>query len=141
MSALRRTLALYTSAQFVRFVLVGGVALIFHWLSRFVFNAFVGYAWAIALAYIVGIATGFVLNKIYVFPYSERPLDFEISVFVLVNLIAFPFVWAMAYGLGEWVLQPWLRRDVALAVGHGIAIVMPVFANFALHKFITFRGA
>ena len=95
--------------------LVGGVALVCHWLSRFAFNVFVSYAWAIVLAYLVGILVAFILNKIYVFPYSQRSLNFEMSFFFLVNIAAFPFVWAVAYVLGEWVLAAAImQRTVAL---------------------------
>jgi putative flippase GtrA len=139
-TALRLLLSLYVSVQFGRFLLVGGVALALHWLSRFIFNWFVGYGWAIVLAYGVGMFVGFILNKVYVFPYSERPLHFEASFFLLVNIVAFPVVWAVAYILGEWVFPKWMPKELALALGHAFAIVLPVFANFALHKFITFRG-
>lgn len=140
-SAIHRVVSLYVSAQFARFLLAGGVALLCHWLSRFAFNAFVSYGWAIVLAYLVGIVVAFVLNKIYVFPYSARSLNFEMSVFFLVNIAAFPFVWIIAYALGEWVLADRMPRELALALSHGFAITLPVFVNFALHKFITFRGA
>jgi energy-coupling factor transport system substrate-specific component len=141
MSGLRNVVALYASAQFGRFLLVGGAAVLIHWLSRFLFNWFVPFGWAIVLAYCVGLAVGYVLNKIYVFPYSDRPVNVEIFLFIVVNLAAFPLVWVVAYVLGEWVLPRWFGREVALAVGHGLAIGFPVFLNFALHKFITFRGA
>jgi len=141
MLALRRVVAFYTSAQFARFLVVGGVALACHWLSRFAFNAFVDYGYAIVLAYLVGIAVAFVLNKIYVFPYSERPLNFEMSFFFLVNIAAFPVVWVVAYVLGEWILVNYLQRPLALALAHGFAITLPVFVNYALHKLVTFRGA
>jgi len=140
-SAIHRVVSLYVSMQFARFLLVGGVALVCHWLSRFAFNAFVSYGWAIVLAYGVGILVAFVLNKIYVFPFSGRSLNFEIFFFFLVNIAAFPFVWIIAYALGEWVLADRMPRELALAIAHGFAITLPVFANFALHKFITFRGA
>jgi putative flippase GtrA len=140
-SAIHRVVSLYVSAQFARFLLAGGVALLCHWLSRFAFNAFVSYGWAIVLAYVVGMLVAFVLNKIYVFPYSERSLNFEASVFFLVNIAWFPFVWIIAYALGEWVLADRVPRELALALSHGFAITLPVFVNFALHKFITFRGA
>jgi len=140
-SVLHRLAALYWSGQFVRFLAVGGIALVFHWLSRFAFNVFVPYAWAIVLAYLVGIAVAFTLNKCYVFPYSRRALNFEMSVFFLVNIAAFPVVWAVAYLLGEWLLVDYLPRQMALAIAHGFAITLPVFVNYALHKLITFRGA
>ena len=141
MLALRRVVSFYLSAQFARFLLVGGVALACHWLSRFVFNWAVDYAWAIVVAYLVGILVAFVLNKIYVFPYSERSLNFEMSFFFFVNIVAFPVVWAVAYVLGEWVLINYMERQYALGVAHGFAITLPVFVNYALHKLVTFRGA
>jgi putative flippase GtrA len=141
MISIRHVAALYVSEQFGRFLLVGGVALVLHWLSRFVFNWYVNFAWAIVIAYLVGILVAFVLNKIFVFPYSERSLKFELFFFVFFNIVAFPFVWVTAYVLGEWMLVRWMPQQVAFALGHAIAITLPVFVNFALHKFITFRGA
>jgi putative flippase GtrA len=141
MTFARRVVLFYWSPQFARFLVVGGVALLCHWLSRFVFNWFVDYAVAIVLAYLVGMLVAFVLNKIYVFPYSERSLNFEIFFFFLVNVAAFPAVWVVAYLLGEWVLINYMPRQPALALAHGLAITLPVFANYALHKLVTFRGA
>ena len=141
MLALRRVASFYLSVQFARFLAVGGVALACHWLSRFALNAFVDYGWAISLAYLVGVFVGFVLNKVYVFPYSERSLKFEVSAFLLVNIAVFPAVWAVAYVLGEWILTVYMPRPLALALAHGFAITLPVFANYALHKLVTFRGA
>jgi putative flippase GtrA len=140
-SGLRKLAALYVSPQFGRFLVAGGVALVLHWLSRFVFNLYVGYGWAIVMAYLVGILVAFVLNKIFVFPFSERSVGFELGLFFAVNIAAFPLVWAVAYVLGEWVLRSWLPRDPAFALAHGTAITLPVLVNFVIHKFITFRGA
>ena len=136
---LRRLMAFYWSEQFGRFLLVGGVALLCHWLSRFAFNLLVDYGLAIVLAYLVGMVVAFVLNKIYVFPFSGNSLNFEMFWFFAVNILAFPLVWAVAYGLGEWVLARVIQRQVALGLAHGVAITLPVFVNFALHKLITFR--
>jgi putative flippase GtrA len=138
-SSTQRLVAFYWNSQFMRFLGGGGVALVCHWLSRFAFNAFVDYAWAIVLAYLVGVAVAFVLNKIYVFPHSNRSLKFEMFFFLLVNTAAFPVVWAVAYVFGEWVLAKYIDRPLALALAHGFAITLPVFVNFALHKLLTFR--
>ena len=54
MIGVRHFTALYLSEQFGRFLIVGGVALVLHWLSRFVFNWYVNFAWAIVIAYLVG---------------------------------------------------------------------------------------
>jgi putative flippase GtrA len=137
----RQVASLYLSKQFGRFLIAGGVALVLNWLSRFVFNWYVSFGWAIVMAYLVGILVAFTLNKIFVFPYSERSLNFELFFFIVVNLAAFPFVWAIGYVLGEWIFINWFPKQLALALGHGIAITSPVFVNFVLHKVFTFRGA
>jgi putative flippase GtrA len=138
---LQRVLSLYLSRQFGRFLLAGGLAAILHWLSRFIFNLVMSYAAAIVAAYAVGMAVAFVLNKRFVFPYSQRPVAAEMSFFVLFNLAAFPVVWVIAYVLGERLLPGLLPRQLALALGHGCAVVVPTLVNFVLHKSITFRGA
>ncbi len=140
MILIERVVGLYASRQFTRFVLAGGIAALLHWLSRFAFSLFMSYALAIAAAYAVGMAVAFVLNKRYVFPHSQRPLAAEISFFVLFNGAAFPFVWVAAYVLGEWVFSAWMPRELALALGHGCGVALPVLVTFVLHRSVTFRG-
>lgn len=135
-----RVISLYASRQFGRFVVAGGIAALLHWLSRFLFNLFMSYALAILAAYAVGMTIAFVLNKRYVFPYSRRPVAAEVSFFVLFNVAAFPFVWVAAYVLGEQVFPGFMPRQLALALGHGCAVALPVLVTFVLHKSITFRG-
>lgn len=139
--SLRRVISLYASRQFGWFLLAGGFAALANWLSRFLFNLFMSYAAAVAVAYALGMAVAFALNKRYVFPYSRRPLAAEMSFFVLFNVAAFPVVWGIAYFLGERLLPGVLPRQFALAVGHGCAVALPALVNFVLHKSITFRGA
>lgn len=141
MMEIRRVTSLYLSEQFGRFLISGGLALALHWLSRFVLNWYISFGWAIVLAYAIGMLAAFVLNKIFVFPRSDRSLNFELFFFFLVNIAAFPFVWTVAFVLGEWLFIRWMPQQTALAAAHGIAITFPVFVNFALHKFITFREA
>jgi putative flippase GtrA len=76
-----------------------------------------------------------------VFPYSRRPLAAEMSFFVLFNVAAFPFVWVAAYVLGQLIFPQFFPPQIALALGHGCAVALPVLVNFVLHKSITFRGA
>jgi putative flippase GtrA len=141
MTAFRRAATLYFSDQFARFLVVGGIAFLANWSSRVLFNTVVSYGWSIVLAYAVGMGTAFLLCRKYVFPLSTQPLRNELSFFVIFNVAAFPVVWVAAYWLGEHVLPGLMPRGVTLALGHAIALAIPVFVNFALHKFITFRAA
>jgi putative flippase GtrA len=139
MNAVRRILFAFKSREFGRFLFAGGTALVIHWLSRIMLNWFLGYSASIALAYLIGIVTAFLLNRIFVFPYSDRPLSAQLFIFFAINIAAFPVVWLAAYVLGEWVLRHWMSRDLAYAFAHGFAIALPVFVSFILHKYITFR--
>lgn len=130
---------IYVSRQFAKFVVVGGVALGANWIARIVFNQWVGYNAAIVLAYGVGIATAYLLNREFVFPGSKQARHSEVMYFVAVNVGAFPFVWLIAYFLGDALLPRFMDVGLARALGHGLAITTPVFVNFALHKFVTFR--
>ena len=133
-------LAVFFTRQFLRFSVVGAVAALLHWSSRIAFNYVVSYELALVLAYVVGTSSALVLNKIYVFPLSGRSLHWEVSFFVLVNLIAFPFVWSISYTLSE-ILFPRIGFVFyPRATAHGLAICFPLFANFLAHKYITFRG-
>ncbi|MDX2235638.1 MAG: GtrA family protein [Hyphomonadaceae bacterium] len=132
--------ALYLTPQFLRFLAVGGVAALLHWLARLAFSTALPFDAAVYSAYAVGIAVGFALNRVFVFPYSTRTVAQEAAWFVVINLISFPVVAGLAIVLGEWLLPRWMPVGYAHAVGHGLAVLAPTFLNFALHKFVTFRG-
>lgn len=140
MSSVPSFVGVFFTRQFVQFGLVGFIAALLHWSSRIAFNIVVSYELALVLAYGVGIFSALVLNKIYVFPLSKKPLRWEIFFFVLINLIAFPFVWSIAYVLSEIVFPRIGLLFYPRAIAHGLAIVFPLFINFLAHKFITFQG-
>lgn len=139
MSAFSQIISIYFSPQFYRFVSVGGVSVVIHWISRIILSEFFDFGVAIFAAYFIGMTVAYVLNKFFVFPYSGRPMSFELIAFFSINLLAFPFVWMTALLLGKYVFVSFLSDVHAFAMAHGIAIIIPVFVNFFLHKFVTFR--
>ena len=132
-------LDLLISRQFGLFIVAGGIAAVVHWGSRIWLNQFVEFRVALVLAYAIGIATAFALNKLMVFPESGRQLRAEINYFVFFNLAAFPLVWGASVLLADYALpglgMNWHVREIA----HASAIALPLVLNFYLHKFITFR--
>ncbi len=134
-----KLVGIYATGQFARFLAVGCVALLLHWLARFGFSTFLPFWLAVACAYAVGIAIAYVLNRRFVFPRSVRGVPREILAFVVVNAMAFPVVWCFSVLFGELLLPRLMPTDSAQALGHGVAITAPVFMNFALHKVWTFR--
>lgn len=113
---MQRLVAVYFTGQFGRFLIVGGVA-----------------------AFGVGFLSAFILNKVFVFPASGKPLREEMGCFFLFKALAFPVVLGASILLNAHVLGPWLPAKPSEAVAHAIAVISPVFVNFAAHKFITFR--
>lgn len=130
---------LFLSREFLLFLMAGGSAAAAQWGSRFAFSHFFPFAWAVACAYLVGLATAFTLNKLFVFGASGRPVGQEMAYFALVNAISFPIVWIVSIVLGQQVLPNFMSRPLAEAVGNGIGIMAPVGLSFVLHKFFTFR--
>jgi putative flippase GtrA len=124
--------------QFALFVAVGLTAAILHWLARYALSRWLPFWLAVALAYGVGMAVAFALNRVLVFPGSRRRMGLQVRDFVIINLAFFPVVWGISLVLAGFVL-PWLgvaahREEVA----HAVAIAIPVVATFLLHKFVTF---
>jgi putative flippase GtrA len=136
-SSLRRLTSLYLNGQFGKFLVAGGLAALANFVSRFSFERSMTFWASVSCAYLVGFATAFTLNRLFVFPASGKALHREIGWFFLFNLIAFPVVVGASFGL-EALFEPFAPPFYAQSAAHGIAIMLPVFVNFAAHKFITF---
>ncbi|HQS09679.1 MAG: hypothetical protein B7Y12_18310 [Rhizobiales bacterium 24-66-13] len=136
---MQRLIALYVNGQFGKFLLAGGLAAVTNFASRFGFDLYFNYRVSVSLAYLVGFLTAFTLNRLFVFPASGKALHTEMSWFFLFNALAFPVVLGASVGLDR-LFSPFLPAALAQAGAHAIAIMLPVFVNFAAHKFITFRS-
>ncbi|MFT3929010.1 MAG: GtrA family protein [Spongiibacteraceae bacterium] len=128
----------FLTAEFLRFLMVGGTAAAIHWFARFFLSIYMPFSFAVALAYFVGIATAFALNRAFVFPLSNKPIAIQVSYFISVNLAFLPIVWAASVILARWALPNLGIHHYEEGIAHGIAIMLPVFGAFLLHKFKTF---
>ena len=124
----------FLTRQFLRFVLVGGVAAVLHWLARFGLSRWLPFGWAVAIAYAVGMAVAFALNSAFVFPTSEKPRAAQARDFVLVNVAFFPVVWAMSLALNR-ALQAAGMHAHTEELAHALAIPIPMLATFLIYKF------
>jgi putative flippase GtrA len=139
-SAIRRLVALYWDTVFAKFLIAGGLAAVVNFLSRLVLQPIMGFEWAVALAFLVGFLTGFLLNRVFVFPRSGKPVKVEMAWFFLFNLLAFPVVVVGAVILRDFAFRKFLSPGPADAAAHGCAILTPVLFNFAAHRLITFKA-
>lgn len=125
--------------RFVKFVAVGGFAALVNIGSRIEINIFVSYRWAVALAYLIGMTTAFILTKLLVFEKSGRKTHHEFFWFTVVNMLAAVQVWLVSVGLAEYYF-PWIgfNRNPEL-VAHFIGVSVPVFTSYFGHKHLSFR--
>jgi putative flippase GtrA len=128
----------FLSEQFARFVAVGITAALANWLTRFWLSQSVSFEVAVALAYIVGMSVAYALNRVFVFPGSNRPIARQGSEFVVVNLLFLPVVWTIAV-LFRWGLGHMGLDNFADGIAHALALAVPMLATFLIYKFKTFR--
>jgi putative flippase GtrA len=129
----------FASRQFLGFLLTGGFAAAVNFGSRILYNKAMSFSAAVVCAYITGMITAFVLNKLFVFRDSRQAVHHAAGYFVLVNLVAVAQTWAISMLLLHWVL-PWLGVNAyAREIAHAGGVVVPVFTSYLGHKHLSFR--
>jgi putative flippase GtrA len=125
--------------NFPLFLLAGGIAALANIGSRYLFGFLMPYVPSIVLAYLVGMATAFLLNRRYVFTSAGNALHQQIGWFCVVNVAALAQTLAVSLLLSRWLL-PWLGWHwQAETVAHVVGVVVPVFTSYLGHKRLTFR--
>jgi putative flippase GtrA len=129
----------FFSRQFLRFLGAGGLAALLHWLARLLLSLWLPFVVAVGLAYGVGMAVAFVLNRRWVFAASQPPHPTQGRDFVLVNLLFLPPVWLAAIGVNRLLKELGMPRHTE-ELAHAIAIAIPLCATFLIYKLHTFGG-
>ncbi len=128
----------FFTKQFLLFVAVGGFAAFLNWLARIILSRWMSFAAAVVVAYLLGMAAAFVLNRVFVFPRSDKPISRQARDFVMVNLVSFPLVLVAAI-LFERVFRSLGLVVYSKAAAHGVAVAIPALASFLLYKFFAFK--
>jgi putative flippase GtrA len=128
----------FYSKQFLTFVAVGGIAAATNWISRIALGNWMSLTVAVVVAYAIGMAVAFVLNRILVFPESSRSMHKQIRDFLIINLSFLPVVLTATVVLNA-AFTTVVQIRFAQAAAHGIAVAIPAFATFLLYKFFAFR--
>jgi putative flippase GtrA len=124
--------------RFVLFLLAGGIAAGVNILSRIALNDAMPYEAAIVVAYLAGMTTAYLLNKLFVFEASGRGAASEYLRFALVNLAAVAQVWIVSVGLARFVFPAIGFSWHAETVAHVIGVAVPVFTSYLGHKHFSF---
>lgn len=124
--------------RFLKFLVTGGIAALVNLASRYVLNYLMPFEAAVVVAYLLGMTTAYLLARRFVFDASGRSVTSEVRRFVLVNIVALGFVWAISVGLARVVFPAvdfnWHAEDLA----HLIGVLAPAVTSYLGHRFYTF---
>lgn len=137
--ALNSRISSIMNRQFIRFVAVGGIAAVVNFLSRIALNRWMPYAVAILAAYLLGMLTAFVLNRLVVFRNSTNALHEQIFWFCAVNLFAALQTLLVSLLLNDVVFPRLGFQWYAETVAHAIGVAIPIATSFIGHKNFSFR--
>lgn len=125
--------------NFLYFIISGAVAAGLNFGSRFMFSWFVPYEVAIVMAFFVGLLSGFLLMRFFVFEGAGKPVVPQIKKYILVNLFALLQTFLISLSLARWIFPSFGIRLHAEALGHLIGVLLPVLTSYFGHKYFTFR--
>ena len=134
-----RTSRLFINAEFIKFVMAGGVAALINFSSRIILSFVFDYVTAIVIAYLLGMATAYGLCRLFVFlPTRNNNLQ-QIGYFSLVNIFAILQTLAVSLVLVSYL--HFFTDDIALreALAHFVGVCIPIFTSYLGHKFLTFK--
>ena len=124
--------------QFLRFLVTGGIAAAVNLVSRYLLNISLSFEVSVALAYLAGMTTAYILARLFVFEATERGMGAEFTRFAIVNAFALVLVWGVSVGLARGVFPAigftWYANDMA----HLIGVIIPTVTSFVGHKYFTF---
>ena len=99
------------------------------------------YVPSIVLAYLLGMATAFVMNRLFVFSNAKNALHHQIFWFVAVNVAAIAQTVAVSVLLANIVFPHvgliWHPETVA----HAFGVLVPVLTSYVGHKHLSFKGS
>jgi putative flippase GtrA len=124
--------------RFLRFLALGGLAAAVNWASRFAWSLIAPFEVAVLLAYATGMVVAFVLFRLFVFPGSPIPLPVQVRNFVLVNIVGAALTYLTALALVRLVFPLVGFSFHPEAIGHAIAIAVPVATSWVGHRRFTF---
>ena len=128
-------------SQFARFVVAGGLAALANIGARVLLGHFLSYVASIVIAYCIGMATAFLLNRWLVFRDPGNSVHHQVAWFIAVNLAAVAQTVAISLLLARIVFPHLGMRFHPETVGHVIGVLAPVFTSYLGHKHLTFRTA
>lgn len=125
--------------EITRFLVVGGVSAALNWSSRFLFSLWFTFEVAVVLAFFVGLVSGFILMRLFVFTNGAKSMMQQAGYFVAVNGLALLQTWLISVLLSRY-LFPYIGLTYgADGLAHLIGIMAPIVTSYMGHKHFTFK--
>jgi putative flippase GtrA len=125
--------------RFVLFLAAGGIAAVANFGSRIALSEVMPYVPAIVVAYCIGMATAFVLNRVFVFGDASNSMKQQATWFVIVNLAAVAQTVVISLLLARIVLPGMGIEQHAETIAHAVGVAVPVVTSYFGHKHFSFR--
>lgn len=125
--------------HFGRYLFAGGVAAAANYGSRFLFSVWVPFEVAVTMAFMVGLATGFIIMRSYVFDATAKPITPQAVKYVGVNMIALAQTLVVSSILARWLLPLLGIQLHAEAIAHAFGVAVPVVTSYFGHRYATFK--
>ncbi len=127
-------------ANFVRFVLCGGVAACVNFALRWLLSHWLSYPAAIVLAYLAGMVTAFLLFKVFVFNRAQsKRAPREALGFIAVNVFSLLQTLGISLWLAGHVFPRLGMGFYPYEIAHGIGLASLTITSFWGHKCLTFK--
>jgi putative flippase GtrA len=127
------------SVQFSYFLLSGAIASTLNWGSRFIFSQYFSFQISVVLAFVVGLLSGFILMRSFVFRRSQNAVKSQLIRYFSVNMLALAQTLIISILMINLLSRFLDERTLTEAIAHAIGIIVPVFTSYLGHKFFTFR--
>ncbi|MDB5415468.1 MAG: hypothetical protein JWR10_3803 [Rubritepida sp.] len=135
---MRQRLEALFRAEFVRFVLTGGTAAAVNIGARMLLSLAMPYEAAVAVAYLIGMVTAYLLARRFVFAASGGGMGSEFSRFALINCVALVQVWLVSVGLARFVFPAIGYMFHPETTAHVIGVLSPIGISYLGHRRYSF---
>jgi putative flippase GtrA len=125
--------------QFFLFLLCGGLAAALNWGSRFIFSIWLPFELAVVAAFFVGLLSGFLLMRWFVFNGKGQALVPQAGKYLLVNILALIQTLLISTLFARLLLPEIGLVKNTEALAHLVGVLTPVITSYIGHKRWSFR--